>query len=76
MTQEKSTAGRANPKALIAEDQEFIRHLGREAMQQILEAEITDALGAEPGERTEARPGYRAGHDPRTLITRGRLLSI
>ena len=42
----------------------------REAMQQVLEAEMTDALGAEPGERTEARLGYRAGHYPRTLITR------
>ena len=39
-------------------------------MQQILEAEMSDALGAEPGERTQARLGYRAGHYPRTLITR------
>jgi putative transposase len=70
MTQEKSTQGRANLKALMAEDQDFVRHLVREAMQQILEAEMTDALGAEPGERTEARLGYRAGHYPRTLITR------
>ena len=66
MTQEKSTQGRANLKALMTEDQDFVRHLVREAMQQILEAEMTDALGAEPGERTEARLGYRAGHYPRT----------
>jgi putative transposase len=70
MTQQKSTAGRANLKALIAEDQDFVRHLVREVMQEILEAEMTDALGAEPGERTEGRLGYRAGHYPRTLITR------
>ena len=42
----------------------------REAMQQILEAEMTDTVGAEPGERTESRLGYRSGHYPRTLITR------
>ena len=31
---------------------------------------MTDTLGAEPGERTEERLGYRAGHYPRTLVTR------
>jgi putative transposase len=38
-------------------------------MQQILEAEMTDTVGAEPGERTKSHLGYRAGHYPRTLIT-------
>ena len=70
MTQEKSRAAHPSLKALMAEDQDFVRHLVREVMQEILEAEMTDALGAEPGERTEARLGYRAGHYPRTLITR------
>jgi putative transposase len=70
MTQEKSRAAHATLKALIADDQNFLRHLVREVMQEILEAEMTDALGAEPGERTEARMGYRAGHYPRTLVTR------
>jgi putative transposase len=70
MTQEKSSAAYASLKALAAEDQDFVRHLVREVMQEILEAEMTDALGAESGERTEARLGYRAGHYPRTLITR------
>ena len=70
MTREESTAARAKLKALMADDQEFLREIVRQAMQQILEAEMTDALGAEPGERTEARLGYRAGHYPRTLVTR------
>ena len=70
MTQSKSTQGGADLKALMAEDQDFVRILVREVMQEILEMEMTDALGAEPGERTEARLGYRAGHYPRTLITR------
>jgi putative transposase len=70
MTQSKSRAASGNLKALVADDQEFLRQIVREAMQQILEAEMTDALGAEPGERTEDRLGYRAGHYPRTLITR------
>jgi putative transposase len=70
MTQRKSRAAGANLKALMAEDQDFLRQVVREAMQQILEAEMTDTLEAEPGERTEGRLGYRAGHYPRTLITR------
>jgi putative transposase len=70
MTREKSRAAGANLKALVADDQEFLRQIVREAMQQVLEAEMSDVLGAEPGERTEARLGYRAGHYPRTLITR------
>ena len=39
-------------------------------MQEMLEAEMTDALGAEKGERTAARLGYRSGHYTRTLVTR------
>ncbi len=45
VSHKKTTAGRAALKALMAEDQEFMRHLVREAMQQILEAEMADALG-------------------------------
>src|SRR4030042_5637674 len=70
MTQEKSTQARANLKALIAEDKDFLREIVRETMQQLLEVEMTDTLGAEPGERTQERLGYRAGHYPRTLVTR------
>ena len=39
-------------------------------MQEVLEAEMTEALGAEKGERTPARLGYRSGYYGRTLITR------
>jgi len=70
MTQRKSRAATVTLKALMADDQDLMRHLVREVMQEILEAEMTDTLGAEAGERTEARLGYRAGHYPRTLITR------
>jgi putative transposase len=30
-------------------------------MQEVLEAEMTDALGAEKGQPTAERPGYRSG---------------
>ena len=39
-------------------------------MQEMQEAEMTDALGAEKGEGTESRLGYRSGYYTRTLVTR------
>jgi putative transposase len=40
------------------------------ALQEVLEAEMTEALGAEKGERASGRQGYRSGYYGRTLITR------
>jgi putative transposase len=42
----------------------------RTALQEVLEAEMTEALGAEKGERAAGRQGYRSGYYGRTLITR------
>ena len=39
-------------------------------MQEVLEAEMEEALGASKSERTPERLGYRSGHYGRTLITR------
>ena len=44
----------------MAEDEEFLRALGRTALQEVLEAEMTEAVGAEKGERTAGRQGYRS----------------
>ena len=41
----------------------------REALQEVLEAEMSETLGAGPGERTEGRRGYRAGYYSRGLVT-------
>src|SRR4029077_17271671 len=57
-------------KAVVAEDEEFLRALVRTALQEVLEAEMTEALGAEKGERAAGRQGYRSGYYGRTLITR------
>ena len=70
MTQRKLKAQGVDWKELLTEDADFMRQLVRQVMQEVLEAEMTETLGAEPGERTEARLGYRAGYYPRTLITR------
>jgi putative transposase len=39
-------------------------------LQEMLGAEMTEALGAEQGERTPTRLGYRAGYSPSTMVTR------
>jgi hypothetical protein len=57
-------------KALLAEDQDFLRPIVEAVLQELVEAEMTEALCAEKGERTAARLGYRAGYYPRTLVTR------
>ena len=57
-------------KALLSEDRDFLRPLVQAVLQELLEAEMTEALGAAKGERTPDRLGYRADYYPRTLITR------
>src|SRR5919201_381743 len=57
-------------KQLLASDKEFLKPLIQAAVQETLEAEMTEALGAEKGERSEGRLGYRSGYYPRSLITR------
>jgi putative transposase len=55
---------------LFSKSPDGLREIVRAVMQEMLEAEMTDALGAEKGERTAARLGYRSGYDTRTLVTR------
>jgi transposase-like protein len=70
MTKRQGKSGTIDVKALLAADEEFLRALVRTALQEVLEAEMTEALGAEKAERTASRLGYRSGHYDRTLITR------
>jgi putative transposase len=70
MTKRQGRTGTIDIKAVLAEDEEFLRALVRMALQEVLEAEMTEALGAEKGERASGRQGYRSGYYGRTLITR------
>src|SRR5690606_3924241 len=45
-------------------------------LNQILKAQVTEQLGAEPYERTEDRKGYRNGDYPRQLTTRVGTLTL
>ena len=70
MTARKHSANPIDLKALVTEDQDLMKALMREVLQQVLEAEMTRCVGAEPSERAEGRQGYRAGHYERGLVTR------
>jgi transposase-like protein len=55
---------------LVAGEKDVLKDLMREALQTVLEGEMTEFLGASPGERTEQRQGYRSGYYSRNLVTR------
>ena len=57
---------------MMAEDGNFLRPIARTVIQEFLEAEMTEAIGAQKGERVEGRSGYRSGYYPRSLIYAGR----
>src|SRR5215471_7479945 len=64
MTKRQGKSGTIDVKALLREDEEFLRALVRTALQEVLEGEMTEALGADKGERTAGRQGPRLGPWP------------
>jgi putative transposase len=57
-------------KELLSADKDFLRPMVQEVVQQVLEAEMDETVGAEKGERSIQRLGYRSGYYSRTLVTR------
>jgi putative transposase len=70
MTVRKLKAVPRRLEALVAQDRDLLKALVKEALEQVLQSEMTEFLGAGPGERAEGRSGYRAGYYGRGLITR------
>jgi putative transposase len=70
MTKAENRPAIAAVKELFAQNPDGLKELVRAVMQEMLEAEMTDALGAAKGERSDGRLGYRSGYYGRTLITR------
>ena len=66
----KKDALKAEVARILAEDRDILKSIVSEALQQTLEAEMDEALGAEKSERTPNRVGYRSGYYGRTLVTR------
>jgi putative transposase len=70
MTRKQDSAKAVDWKEVMREQEDFLRPLIREVIEQVLEAEMDEAVGAEKNERTANRQGYRAGYYGRTLVTR------
>lgn len=66
----KTTGNIIDFGSLLVGQQDAFRQLLREALQEVLEADMTEALGAGPSERSEGRVGYRSGYYSRSLVTR------
>ena len=70
MTKVQDRAKIVAVKEALERDEDFVRSAVQFFVQAALEAEMTEALAAEKGERTEGRLGYRSGYYSRALITR------
>lgn len=70
MTRKQDSSKATNWKDLMAGQEDFLRPLVQEVIQQVLEAEMEEAVGAGKSERTAKRQGYRSGYYGRTLVTR------
>jgi putative transposase len=70
MTTRKGKAEQIDVTELLERDEDFLETALQALLQAALEAEMSDTIGAEKGERTEARLSYRSGHYSRSLITR------
>jgi putative transposase len=70
MTRTEGKPAVAAVQDLLNRSPDVLRELVRGVMQEMLEAEMNDTLGAAKSERTDARLGYRSGYYSRTLVTR------
>jgi len=70
MTRKQVSNGVKAVKEMLKADEDFLRPLVEAVVQEVLEAEMKEALGAERHERKTGRLGYRSGYYGRTLMTR------
>jgi putative transposase len=61
---------------VLLDDPSFLCEIVERVLQELLEAEMSEHIGAAPYERTTERKGHRNGHKPRTLSTRVGTLNL
>ena len=76
MTKQQGTLERIDWKAVLTSDPNGFRALLQTVVQEVLEAEMTEALQAEKGERTPTRLGHRSGYYDRKLVSRVGVLEL
>ncbi len=60
----------------LLDDPGFLKEIVERVLQELLEAQMTEHVGAAPYERSANRTGHRNGHKPRTLRTRVGTLNL
>src|SRR5215208_634814 len=60
----------------LLDEPTFLKEIVERVLQELLEAEMTEHIGAAPYERTQDRKGQRNGYKPRTLRTRVGTLNL
>jgi putative transposase len=76
MTQDYRRAGTDLAQEVLLDDPGFLREIVERVVQELLEAEMTEHVGAAPYERNATRSGQRNGHKPRTLRSRVGTLNL
>jgi putative transposase len=76
MTTDHRRADTRMAQEALLDDPSFLKEIVERLIQELLEAEMTEHIGAAPYERAEKRTGHRNGHKPRTLRTRVGTLNL
>jgi transposase-like protein len=70
MTEKKCKGRGIDLQEIFSDEKDALKEPLRGMLQEVLEQEMTEVPGAEKGERSAGRVGYRSGYYPRSLITR------
>jgi putative transposase len=76
MANDHRRVGEELVQGVLLDDPGFLRELVERVIQQVLEAEMTEHIGAAPYERGLTRTGHRNGYNPRALRTRVGALNL
>jgi putative transposase len=76
MTQDHRRTDTQMAQEVLLDDVGFLAEVVQRVLQELLEAEMTEHVGAAPYERAAGRKGHRNGHKPRALRTRVGTLNL
>jgi putative transposase len=76
MTQDHRRTNTQMAQEVLLDDAGFLKEVLERVLQEVLEAEMTEHVGAAPYERAAERKGHRNGHKRRTLRTRVGTLNL
>ena len=76
MAQDHRRLDAQSVQGALLDDSGFLREIVQRVLQEVLEAEMTEHVGAAPYERVEGRTGRRNGHKTRALRTRVGTLNL